>query len=93
MKLSDAQLRLLKRFKRFGEGGQLERGHWGAEVWHHWKGGTRTKGLRSATIHKLWQLGFIRDIDPNPFETTYAITNKGREYLRGLEQGSAKGAR
>ena len=81
MKLSKAQMKLLK---RFGQGGQLERGHMGPQIWHYWKDGTHIKGLSIATIHKLWQLGFIHDIDPNPFETSYRITDKGREYLEGL---------
>ena len=85
MKLSKTQLELLK---KFGEGGQLEKGQIGPDVWYYWKAKPYSaRGLRSTTIHKLWKLGLISDIDPNPFETSYRITDKGRAYLDGLPGG------
>ena len=85
MKLSKVQLVMLK---RFGEGGQLERGHMGPDVWYYWKDSLfSSKGINSRTVHKLWLLGLIRDIDPNPFETSYRITALGREYLGMLPGG------
>ena len=67
-----------------GEGGVLLEGHWGHETWFTWKGGPRGKGIGWRTVFRLQKAGLIKDIDPNPWEHKYAITDKGREYLEGL---------
>ncbi len=78
MKPSKAQLRMLE---RFGQGGQLHENHFGSQHWYNWDNELVSKGINYRTVYKLLELGLIRDIDPNPFEHTFAISDKGQDCL------------
>ena len=83
MKLSKAQLKLLR---EFGAGKQLMELRLGPETSLRWKAGPPfgPPGINYLTLSKLQELRLVFDTNPSWKGGTYAITDKGREYLEGL---------
>ena len=89
MKLSKTQVAILRRLDS-GDRLMLMKG---GNAYYYWRN-VGCPNPRSDSVHKLCAGGaIIRKPNDDWKSAEYAITNKGREYLQGLEQGSAKGAR
>jgi hypothetical protein len=79
-RLSPAQLRLLKEFRK---GRVLRENHFGIDYWYSWLTGEHwVRGISYRTVYKLADLGMIRNrAGAWPKDPEYVITDAGKKYL------------
>lgn len=81
MKLSKTQLAMLE---RLGTGDSLIEHHCGPDVFYAWSHDYQTRGMRSATVYKLLDVGLV-SADSDWKGKTFTISAKGKAYLEELQ--------